>query len=86
MKTSVCKEKFAIKYLCENEKKKLAKPFLPILNSSFMRSSGKNWVSASVVDPDPDWIRTQELPGSGSGSVLGIRIRIQIHTFKYSIR
>jgi hypothetical protein len=28
-----------------------------------------------VVDPDPDWIRIQWL--CGSGSVLGIRIRIQ---------
>jgi hypothetical protein len=28
-----------------------------------------------VVDPDPDWIRIQRL--CGSGSVLGIRIRIQ---------
>jgi hypothetical protein len=25
-------------------------------------------------DPDPDWIRIQRLGGSGSGSVLGIRI------------
>jgi hypothetical protein len=28
-----------------------------------------------VVNPDPDWIRIQRL--SGSGSILGIRIRIQ---------
>jgi hypothetical protein len=28
-----------------------------------------------VVDPDPDWIRIQRL--CGSGSVFGIRIRIQ---------
>ena len=25
-------------------------------------------ISTSVVDPDPYWIRIQELPGSGSGS------------------
>ena len=39
---------------------------------------------SSVVDPDPDlyWIRIQELPGSGS--VFGIRIRI--NTCKYRIK
>jgi hypothetical protein len=29
---------------------------------------------SDFVDPDPDWIRIQRLFGSGSGSVLGIRI------------
>ena len=38
----------------------------------------------SVVDPDPYWIRIQELPGSGSGSVF--RIRIRIHTCKYRLK
>jgi hypothetical protein len=32
-------------------------------------------VTGRVVDPDPDWIQIQLL--CGSGSVLGIRIRIQ---------
>jgi hypothetical protein len=33
------------------------------------------WIRIRVVDPNPDWIRIQWL--CGSGSVLGIRIRIQ---------
>ena len=37
---------------------------------------------SSVVDPDPYWIRIQELPGSRS--VFGIRIRI--HTCKYRLK
>jgi hypothetical protein len=32
-------------------------------------------LNSRVADPDPDWIRIQRL--CGSGSVLGIRIRIQ---------
>ena len=39
-------------------------------------------VEGSVVDPDPYWIRIQELPGSES--VFGIWIRI--HTCKYRIK
>ena len=42
------------------------------------------WVGISVVDPDPYWIRIQELPGSGS--VFGIRIQIGIHTCKYKLK
>ena len=34
----------------------------------------------SVVDPEPYWIRIQELPGSGSV------IRIRIHKCKYRIK
>ena len=34
--------------------------------------SGFATLAISVVDPDPHWIRIQELPGSGSGSKLGI--------------
>ena len=37
-------------------------------------------VKTSVVDPDPYWIRIQELPGS----VFGIQIRI--HTCKYRLK
>ena len=38
-----------------------------------------NVAKTSVVDPDPYWIRIQELPGP----VFGIRIRI--HTCKYTV-
>ena len=34
--------------------------------------------SGSVLDPYPYWIHIQELPGSESGSVFGIRIWIHI--------
>ena len=40
------------------------------------------YLPGSVVDPDPYWIPSQEL--SGSGSIFGIRIRI--HTCKYRIK
>ena len=42
-----------------------------------------NMVPGSVVDPDPYWICIQEL--SGSGSVFGIQIRIQIYTCKFRL-
>jgi hypothetical protein len=50
-----------------------------ILNSekNGIRFQLKIIVSDRVVDPDPDWILIQRLCGSGSRSVLGIRIQGQ---------
>jgi hypothetical protein len=48
---------------------------LPLPASSNRYNIACQFVGSRVVDPDPDWIRIQRF--CGSGSVLGIRIRIQ---------
>ena len=35
-------------------------------------------LSTSVVDPDPNWIRIQELCGSGSSFRIPVRIQVKI--------
>ena len=39
-----------------------------------------------VVDPDPNWIRIQQLCGSGYGSVFRILIQMYRYSFKNKIR
>ena len=41
----------------------------------------KPLVKGSVSDPDPEWIRIRWATDSGSGSIFGIRIRIQVSNF-----
>jgi hypothetical protein len=47
-------------------------------NILYIYSFKNFFIFSRFVDSDPDWIRIQRHCGSGSGSVLGIRIRGRI--------
>ena len=62
--------------------------FIPVTTTRYPREMACRIcickINSSVVDPDPNWIRFQDL--CGSVSIFRVRTRIRIHTGKFRLK